>query len=74
MSLGAANLLVTCLSIYAVLGVLFATCFVVLGLGRIDPAAKAMSIRVRLLIFPGCAILWPLMLFKCFTQTRPPLT
>jgi len=47
---------------YAVLGVVFAAAFVTLGVQRVDPAAKGAPLGFRLLILPGCAALWPLLL------------
>jgi hypothetical protein len=47
---------------YAVVGVLFAVPFVAFGAGRIDPAARSTPLGFRLLILPGAAALWPLML------------
>ena len=47
---------------YAAAGVLFAAAFVTWGVQRVDPAAKGAPLGFRLLIFPGCAALWPLLL------------
>lgn len=74
MSLDAANLLVTWLGLYALIGVLFALYFVIRGAARIDPAASTMPLQARILIFPGVAVLWPLMLFKLFMQKEPPVS
>jgi hypothetical protein len=49
---------------YATLGALFAAVFVTRGVGRIDHAAAGAPLSFRLLIFPGVAALWPLMLAK----------
>lgn len=46
---------------YLAVGVVFAVPFVLVGLGRIDPVAKGAPVRVRLLLLPGSAALWPLM-------------
>ena len=48
--------------IYAALGVVFAAVFVVAGIGRIDPAARGATAGFRLMVLPGCAVLWPLLL------------
>ena len=76
MSEGAAELLVLCLGIYAAIGVLIGLIFVFGGAGRIDPAAKGKGLpaRVRLMIIPGVAGLWPLMLIKFLTQKEPPIS
>ena len=74
MSLETANLLVTGLGLYALIGAVFALYFVSLGVARIDPAARTMPLQARLLIFPGVLALWPLMLVKFITQKEPPVS
>lgn len=76
MSEGAAELLVLGLGIYAAIGVLVGLIYVFGGAGRIDPAAKGKGLpfRVRLMILPGIAGLWPVMLTKLLTQTEPPVS
>lgn len=76
MSESAANLLVTGLGIYCVVGMLVGLAYLFGGAGRIDPAAKGkgMPIRVRLMILPGVIGLWPLMLTKLFAQKEPPIS
>lgn len=76
MSEAAANLLVSGLGIYALLGLLVGLIFVCGGAGRIDPAAKGkgLPVRARLLILPGIIGLWPLMLLKLFVQKEPPIS
>jgi hypothetical protein len=49
---------------YAAAGVLFATAFVTVGVGRIDPAARGAPLGFRVLIFPASAALWPLLVIK----------
>ena len=76
MSETAAEAIVLGLGIYALLGLLVGLIYVFGGAGRIDPAARGagLPIRVRLLILPGIAGLWPLMLIKLFTQKEPPVS
>ena len=76
MSEATAETLVMALGIYALIGVAVGLVFMFGGAGRIDPAArgKGLPLRVRLLIFPGIAGLWPLMLAKLFTQKEPPVS
>ncbi len=50
------------LAVYAAIGVGFAIAFVVWGVGRVDVAARNAGPGFRLLIMPGVAALWPLML------------
>jgi hypothetical protein len=50
------------LALYAAAGAAFAVAFVGLGIARIDPAAKDSTWGFRLIILPGAAALWPLLL------------
>ena len=47
---------------YMAAGVVFAVAFVTLGVQRVDPAAKGAPLGFRLLILPGSAALWPILL------------
>lgn len=60
------------LSVYAALGVAFAIPFVIWGVKRIDPAAREGTWGFRLLILPGCAALWPLLLRRVVGGLPPP--
>lgn len=57
-----ALLILFVLGAYAAVGVVFALAFVTRGVGRIDAAARGAPIGFRLLIAPGAAALWPLLL------------
>ena len=48
--------------IYAVVGIAFAAVFVAVGIGRVDPFARNAPLGFRLIVLPGCAALWPLLL------------
>lgn len=48
--------------IYAAIGVAFAAVFVTIGIGRVDPVARKAPLGFRLIVLPGCAALWPLLL------------
>ena len=72
MSVETAEAIVGTLAGYVVLGLAFAPFFVTRGVAAIDPAARGMSPAARLLIVPGVAALWPLMLWKWLTQKSPP--
>jgi hypothetical protein len=47
---------------YVAAGVVFAAAFVTWGVQRVDPAARGARLGFRLLILPGSAALWPLLL------------
>lgn len=56
-----AVLVVVVVLAYLAIGVVFAVPFVLVGVGRLDPVARGAPVRVRLLLLPGSAALWPLM-------------
>jgi hypothetical protein len=57
-------LLATAIEIYAILGLAFGVAFVTTGVTRLDPAAKGTGAVFRLLILPGAAALWPVLLLR----------
>lgn len=48
--------------LYFGFGVLFAVAFVTTGVKRLDTNARGSGVAFRLLILPGSAALWPLLL------------
>jgi hypothetical protein len=60
----AADWIVVGAAVYACIGVLFGIAFVIRGAGAIDPAAKHAGLSFRVLILPGAAALWPLLLHR----------
>jgi len=73
MSFTVANWIVGALAVYAVIGIVFAIPFVFVGAGRIDPTAGSGTIGFRLLILPGAALLWPVMLVRWIRgEGKPP--
>jgi len=49
-------------AIYLIIGIGFGAWFVSAGVKQIDEAAASPTIGFRVLIFPGCVALWPVML------------
>jgi hypothetical protein len=49
---------------YLAVGLLFALYFIFVRLPQIDANAKQTSIRFKLMILPGCILLWPLLINK----------
>jgi hypothetical protein len=47
---------------YLAAGAVFAALFVALGVRRMDAATKGAGLLFRLLIAPGTALLWPILL------------
>lgn len=64
--------LVLVLEIYAGIGVLFALPFVLFWVAKLDPSAGKGTWGFRLLILPGVAALWPLLLFRLMRGTGLP--
>ena len=76
MSETTANLLVSGLGLYLLIGLGVGVIYLFGGAGRIDPAAKGAGLpwRVRFLVLPGIIGLWPLMATKLLTQKEPPVS
>ncbi len=74
MSVETASLVATVLGVYFAIGLLVAIAYALGAARRIDPDAGEMTWGARLIIMPGVTGLWPLMLVKLFTQTRPPVS
>lgn len=72
MSVALASSIVLALAIYAALGALFGLAFVILGVTRVDPAARGTGPGFRLLILPGVAALWPLLALRWLRGDREP--
>jgi len=64
MSVATAEQVIGLLAIYLLVGGLFGTLFVAVGVSRIDPMAKGSGIGFRLLILPGAVAFWPLLLYR----------
>ena len=50
--------------IYVVIGVLFAIAFLSKGIKTVDHSAQSTSLGFKLLILPGCVVLWLPLFFK----------
>ena len=74
MNIETTSLLISIFTAYMGIGILFSILFVFFGAAKADPAAAGMPFRVRLILIPGCAIFWPLMLVKWFKKSGPPIS
>ena len=50
------------MTVYAAIGMLFASAFVFAGIHRIDTQAEGAGVGFRLLVFPGAIAFWPMLL------------
>jgi hypothetical protein len=67
------ELLVNLATIYVAIGMVFAIIFVFAGVGRIDESARSAPLVFRLLIIPGAAALWPILLLRWARGAQPPM-
>ena len=67
-----AGIFLILLGTYLACGLLFAVPFILFGVQKIDPQAARGSWGFRLLIFPGAAAFWPLLLGRWFRGVRNP--
>ena len=67
-----ATLLVGALYLYNIAGLVFAIAFVITGVKGIDSQAIGSGVGFRVLIFPGSAALWPLLLRRWISRTAEP--
>ncbi len=59
-----AELFVDALAACAMAGAVFAIAFVATGVQRVDPVAQHSPLGFRLIVMPGAAALWPLLLVR----------
>jgi len=59
-----AALFVGLLTLYGSLGAVFAVAFAARGVDAVDPMARGSSWGFRVLILPGSALFWPLLLVR----------
>jgi hypothetical protein len=62
MPIALASPLAAALELYLLLGVAFAVWFALAGARRVDPVAADGTWGFRVLLIPGAALLWPLLL------------
>ena len=66
-----AEAFVTGLAWYAAAGVAFAIAFLAVGVARVDSQARGAGLGFRLIVFPGIAALWPVLLVRWVRGGEP---
>lgn len=56
---------------YALVGALVALWLALFGFSRFDPNAASAPFALKLLWFPGCVALWPILLGRAFGAPPP---
>ena len=64
------EILIGTFATYALAGLLFAAVFVAFGIHSVDPVAKHASVGFRLIVMPGVAAFWPLLLGRWMRSNR----
>ena len=65
-----ASFLVDALGLYAALGFAFALAFITRGLDAIEAGASGGTWGFKLLIVPGCVLLWPWLLRRWIVRSQ----
>jgi hypothetical protein len=63
------NAVLSLIALYAVVGIIFAVAFVMVGVKHVDDATESSTLGFRILILPGSAALWPVLLL-CWLSAR----
>jgi len=66
----AAEFFVAVLAAYGLAGGVFVAAFVIFGIHRVDPVAEHAPVGFRLIVMPGAAALWPLLLARWIRSKR----
>ena len=69
----AAEVVVLLCTVYIACGLAFAPFFVWRGASRVDPASRSAGWGFRLIVLPGVAALWPVLLRRWIVGRPPPV-
>jgi len=64
------SMILLALVVYLMIGVLFTIAFQIKGLHTIDEATHGSPIGFRLIIIPGCVLLWPALLVRWINTSK----
>ncbi len=73
MSIEAAQFIAAFFELYALAGVAFAVLFLPRGIVRVDPRVAGAPKALRLLILPGVAAFWPVLLWRWIAGASEPV-
>jgi hypothetical protein len=65
------NIFLIILAVYFTIGVLFGLYFIFKGATKIDPLMADTKKKVRVLLFPGIIVTWPLLISRAFKSKTP---
>jgi hypothetical protein len=68
--MAAAQAFVLLLAAYGAAGLLFGIAFVTRGIAQVDQVAEDAPLGFRLIVLPGSAALWPLLLVRWIRASR----
>ena len=72
--MSAIEVIVWVAGVYMALGLIFSIIFVILGVSKVDPAAKGTGFGFKLIIIPGLLVFWPLFMMRWLKGvTEPPI-
>lgn len=69
----AIEILLTILGFWFLVGLLFGVAFVFAGANKVNPAARESGLGLRLILLPGCALLWPWLLWLWARHREAPI-
>jgi len=64
------NAILLACGVYIAIGVVFGLYFIFTGIARVDPAAAHTPISFRVLMLPGAAGLWPMLLLRVLRTSQ----
>ncbi len=70
MTISGAEMLLAAIGLYLAIGLVFALIIAFWGAARIDHAADGANLWFRLIVIPGLAGLWPIMLLRLLSGRR----
>ena len=67
---GVAMVLIAGVAVYAAVGIVTGLAFVLFGVSRVPPEPASVTAGARILLLPGAAVLWPIVLGRWLKAGR----